>query len=220
MYLQENADVEWKFSRTAAWMTYMTFDIELPPPFNLLPSVRKCCRNEDAVEKSPVRVDYFKRQYKRVIGTLVERFIHESNIEESSAEANISKKDITSLKTDILTLRYDCGEMLKGLNKSLNSALSFTDLTNKKLEVTHTIDENVLVCQNEIKVQQERYQRIQANLHEISETTLASMPPQPPPMRSQRSGTKVADMASMFKAAQISGSRLNDQAKVLFNANE
>ncbi|XP_033096818.1 transient-receptor-potential-like protein isoform X2 [Anneissia japonica] len=207
MYLQENADVEWKFSRTAAWMTYMTFDIELPPPFNLLPSVRKCCRNEDAVEK-------------RVIGTLVERFIHESNIEESSAEANISKKDITSLKTDILTLRYDCGEMLKGLNKSLNSALSFTDLTNKKLEVTHTIDENVLVCQNEIKVQQERYQRIQANLHEISETTLASMPPQPPPMRSQRSGTKVADMASMFKAAQISGSRLNDQAKVLFNANE
>ncbi|XP_033641741.1 short transient receptor potential channel 4-like [Asterias rubens] len=38
--IEENSDIQWKFSRTAMWMRYIDNDVRVPPPFNLLPTPR------------------------------------------------------------------------------------------------------------------------------------------------------------------------------------
>lgn len=37
---QEHSDTEWKFARTKLWMSYFEESGTLPPPFNILPSVK------------------------------------------------------------------------------------------------------------------------------------------------------------------------------------
>lgn len=39
-YTQEHSDTEWKFARTKLWMSYFEESGTLPPPFNILPSVK------------------------------------------------------------------------------------------------------------------------------------------------------------------------------------
>lgn len=38
--LQQHSDTEWKFARTKLWMSYFEDSSTLPPPFNVLPSVK------------------------------------------------------------------------------------------------------------------------------------------------------------------------------------
>jgi len=40
LFLQEHSDTEWKFARTKLWMSYFEDSATLPPPFNVLPSVK------------------------------------------------------------------------------------------------------------------------------------------------------------------------------------
>lgn len=35
---QDDADIQWKFSRTRMWMQYVDKGSDVPPPFNLLPN--------------------------------------------------------------------------------------------------------------------------------------------------------------------------------------
>lgn len=37
---QEHSDTEWKFARTKLWMSYFEDSSTLPPPFNIMPSVK------------------------------------------------------------------------------------------------------------------------------------------------------------------------------------
>lgn len=39
-FFQEHSDTEWKFARTKLWMSYFEDSATLPPPFNVLPSVK------------------------------------------------------------------------------------------------------------------------------------------------------------------------------------
>ena len=41
---QENADREWKFSRARLWLSFIADDTVLPPPFNILPSLKQIRR--------------------------------------------------------------------------------------------------------------------------------------------------------------------------------
>lgn len=38
--MQEHSDTEWKFARTKLWMSYFEDGATLPPPFNIMPSVK------------------------------------------------------------------------------------------------------------------------------------------------------------------------------------
>ena len=38
--VQQHSDTEWKFARTKLWMSYFEDSSTLPPPFNVLPSVK------------------------------------------------------------------------------------------------------------------------------------------------------------------------------------
>lgn len=38
--LKERSDVEWKFARSKLWMSYFEDGDTVPPPFNLMPSVK------------------------------------------------------------------------------------------------------------------------------------------------------------------------------------
>lgn len=39
-YLKERSDVEWKFARSKLWMSYFEDGDTVPPPFNLMPSIK------------------------------------------------------------------------------------------------------------------------------------------------------------------------------------
>lgn len=38
LYIQDHADIEWKFARTKLWMSYFEEGGTLPTPFNVIPS--------------------------------------------------------------------------------------------------------------------------------------------------------------------------------------
>ena len=38
LWVQDHADIEWKFARTKLWMSYFDEGGTLPPPFNIIPS--------------------------------------------------------------------------------------------------------------------------------------------------------------------------------------
>ena len=43
LYLQEKADVEWKFARSKLWISYFEEGATVPPPFNIVPSPKTFC---------------------------------------------------------------------------------------------------------------------------------------------------------------------------------
>ncbi|GCC28295.1 hypothetical protein chiPu_0006724 [Chiloscyllium punctatum] len=43
LYMQEDADVEWKFARAKLWLSYFDEGRTLPAPFNLVPSPKSIC---------------------------------------------------------------------------------------------------------------------------------------------------------------------------------
>lgn len=38
LWLQDHADIEWKFARTKLWMSYFEEGATVPAPFNIIPS--------------------------------------------------------------------------------------------------------------------------------------------------------------------------------------
>lgn len=40
VFFQEHSDTEWKFARTKLWLNFFEDSATLPPPFNILPSVK------------------------------------------------------------------------------------------------------------------------------------------------------------------------------------
>lgn len=47
LFFKDDADIQWKFSRTRMWMPYLDEGNVLPPPFNLIPHpylVIRLCR--------------------------------------------------------------------------------------------------------------------------------------------------------------------------------
>lgn len=61
------SDTEWKFARTKLWMSYFEDGATLPPPFNVLPSVKWVTRwfkkkKDDALHRGSTKVNFFSRK--------------------------------------------------------------------------------------------------------------------------------------------------------------
>ncbi|XP_065321156.1 short transient receptor potential channel 4-like [Gordionus sp. m RMFG-2023] len=75
--VQDNADVEWKFARTAVWMSYFEDGRTLPPPINLLPSMKsimKLCSGQMFRKKKGKGDNVFDEEYQKLITLIIDRY--------------------------------------------------------------------------------------------------------------------------------------------------
>ena len=47
---QENSDTEWKFARAKMWTSFLQSGGTVPPPFNVIPSIRSTKKAVDAIK--------------------------------------------------------------------------------------------------------------------------------------------------------------------------
>ncbi|XP_071954267.1 short transient receptor potential channel 4-like [Antedon mediterranea] len=219
--VEENADIEWKFSRTATWMTFMNPSVSLPPPFNLIPCAWNICKKEDTEHDTQGLKDenYFKRKYQKVVGKLVERFAHEVTAEETSTGGGVSKRDIQSIKSDIMAFRYECNNMLNFLNKEMEGTTRQTLLTRDKLEITKDIKSKAEDIRNRVAEHKQGFTELHADLTEIHKEIQQSERTKPPPKQQplkRTTSSRVSMMSSFFDTADETGGNLTEEAKDLF----
>ncbi|XP_033109275.1 short transient receptor potential channel 5-like [Anneissia japonica] len=224
--VEENADTEWKFSRTATWMSFMNQSISLPPPFNIVPSPWKYCqklkthKQGDSSEQDMMRelnsrnAEYFKRKFQNVIDQLVDRFVHETTADENSVEGGISKKDIQSLKNEVVSFRYECGNMLKILSREMDETVKQTGLTKDKLKITQDISTNATVIYKKLSEQKTSFSDIHTDLRNLNDQRPKQSPQPAPKPEVKSKGTKVSNMANYFEHADEVG--LSEDAKTVF----
>ncbi|XP_072030400.1 transient-receptor-potential-like protein [Amphiura filiformis] len=93
--VEENSDVEWKLARTNLMADYMTTSATLPPPFNLLPTLRVirnwisascsriwrcCCSDYHQRRNKPIEFDEIQQtnSNKTLVETIVDRYVKTS----------------------------------------------------------------------------------------------------------------------------------------------
>ncbi|KAF5277598.1 hypothetical protein FQA39_LY06091 [Lamprigera yunnana] len=126
--IDEHSDTEWKFARTKLWLSYFEEGNTLPPPFNLMPTLKTVLktfklRKKDKQNRMSMRRknreekerDY---RYTSIMRALVWRYI--STMHKKMEEDIVTEDDINEVKGDISGFRYDILEVLSknGMNIS------------------------------------------------------------------------------------------------------
>ncbi|XP_072030849.1 short transient receptor potential channel 5-like isoform X3 [Amphiura filiformis] len=121
--VEENSEVEWKSYRTKLMAQYMTNSPTLPPPFNLVPTVKtllwmtSCTlfkihhiRKNDSYDSSIKEEQGDK--YERLIRLVMERYIDElnDNVERDDQEQTDMTQDMATMKESIQNIRYELQE--------------------------------------------------------------------------------------------------------------
>ncbi|XP_041465022.1 short transient receptor potential channel 5-like [Lytechinus variegatus] len=123
--VEKNADREWMFFRTQLWMSFISDDITLPPPFNILPSVDKVWRTIQACccpARGKKNKEKTKSQKKQALKSAVQEYIYSQKMmkalrdrfvksRENSLQQNSEvggKRALLVLgRTDLLTFRNE-----------------------------------------------------------------------------------------------------------------
>lgn len=117
--ISSSRDTEWKFARSKLWINYFDEETDVPPPFNLIPSVRKlkCCRSkktrlQDSLNGLDTGKNFQQTIYERVMRGLVRRYItREQRIAEQTGL--VTEDDVNEVKQDISSFKYELFDMLK-----------------------------------------------------------------------------------------------------------
>ncbi|XP_037884366.1 transient receptor potential protein isoform X1 [Glossina fuscipes] len=109
--ISEHSDVEWKFARSQLWMSYFEDGGTVPPPFNIMPSV-KLLRKTFGKHK-PKRTRSFMRKSKekaqdlheKVMKLLIRRYVTAE--QRRRDDFAITEDDIIEVRQDISSLRFE-----------------------------------------------------------------------------------------------------------------
>ncbi|XP_071958042.1 short transient receptor potential channel 4-like [Antedon mediterranea] len=162
--VEENSDTEWKFARAKMWGRFLELQNTVPPPFNIIPSVKwiRVCWLNLRFEWCITRAAYKKRnqakhrdvqsaerQYFMVIKQLVTRYITEKTTS-SDTESGVSRADVINIKNDLAVFRYETFKMLTGqerafasLNIRYNEIREQLEKVNELYDKTSDLDTNV-----------------------------------------------------------------------------
>ncbi|XP_070548263.1 short transient receptor potential channel 4-like [Ptychodera flava] len=133
--IEENADTEWKFSRTEMWIGFFKKGSVLPPPFNAVPSLKSVCamfrsvyyvmcrkagrkRSEKRKEKTKQKV----HEYQRVVRQLTLRYFAEKRTSlsrESDVDGAIGV-GFVNFKDDMSAFRFDLYESIRRVEETLS----------------------------------------------------------------------------------------------------
>ncbi|XP_077986982.1 short transient receptor potential channel 5-like [Glandiceps talaboti] len=125
--IEDDADIQWKFSRSTLWMSYYEEAASLSPPFNLIPSWRtiknvyafKVLRGKGARKrKKSMKVKTKDKEYKELMQQLVQRFIFDKKGDEDSSA---QETWMLQLKQDVSGFKYDMFETLGSLSKTMSN---------------------------------------------------------------------------------------------------
>ncbi|XP_023159908.2 transient-receptor-potential-like protein isoform X1 [Drosophila hydei] len=125
--IDEHSDTEWKFARTKLWMSYFEDSATLPPPFNVLPSVKWLIRVFRKSSKAIDRQRSKKRQeqeqyskYDNIMRSLVWRYV--SAMHRKFENNPVTEDDINEVKSEISTMRYEMLEIFENSGLDVSSA--------------------------------------------------------------------------------------------------
>ncbi|XP_039490098.1 transient-receptor-potential-like protein isoform X2 [Drosophila santomea] len=125
--IDEHSDTEWKFARTKLWMSYFEDSATLPPPFNVLPSVKWVIRIFRKSSKTIDRQRSKKRkeqeqfsEYDNIMRSLVWRYV--AAMHRKFEDNPVSEDDINEVKSEINTMRYEMLEIFENSGMDVSSA--------------------------------------------------------------------------------------------------
>ncbi|KAA0203062.1 hypothetical protein HAZT_HAZT008001 [Hyalella azteca] len=115
-FIVDHADTEWKFARTKLWMSYFEDGRTVPPPFNIIPSVKSIKRffkgheQKELLRKMSSKTmgrarkarDY---RYLAVMRALIWRYV--CSMQQRNMEKAVTEDDINEVKGDISALRFE-----------------------------------------------------------------------------------------------------------------
>uniref|UniRef100_A0A1A9V4N0 Transient receptor ion channel domain-containing protein n=1 Tax=Glossina austeni TaxID=7395 RepID=A0A1A9V4N0_GLOAU len=126
--IDEHSDTEWKFARTKLWMSYFEDSSTLPPPFNIMPSVKWLIRFFRKSSKEIDRKRSKKRQqndqeniYENILRSLVWRYVAAQH--RKFEDNPVTEDDINEVKSEISTMRYEMLEIFKNSGMDISSAI-------------------------------------------------------------------------------------------------
>ncbi|XP_077991004.1 short transient receptor potential channel 1-like [Glandiceps talaboti] len=123
--IEEDADLQWKYSRTNLWMCYYEESFALAPPFNLLPRLSRftgyfTTNCEQRRELKRREINQMDTKYKELAKQLVHRYFF------AKKTALLQQKDLTQeiwlmqMKNDVSGFRYNMLESLLSLNRNMS----------------------------------------------------------------------------------------------------
>ncbi|XP_043661691.1 transient-receptor-potential-like protein [Drosophila teissieri] len=126
--IDEHSDTEWKFARTKLWMSYFEDSATLPPPFNVLPSVkwvirifRKSSKTIDRQRSKQKRKEQEQfSEYDNIMRSLVWRYV--AAMHRKFEDNPVSEDDINEVKSEINTMRYEMLEIFENSGMDVSSA--------------------------------------------------------------------------------------------------
>ncbi|XP_077985600.1 short transient receptor potential channel 4-like [Glandiceps talaboti] len=135
--IEANADSEWKFSRSEMWVVFFEEGSTLPPPFNILPSLKTVfgffrslyyliCRKAAKLrtKKQQEKIQMKERMYQDVVGQLCLRYFAEkkSGIGRESEGGGISTVEFMGFKQDMSAFRFELYGMIQKMERSIVSS--------------------------------------------------------------------------------------------------
>lgn len=125
--IDEQSDTEWKFARTKLWMSYFDNGATLPPPFNVLPSVKWITRwfrqrKRRTVKRGSTirRREDRENRYTQIMRSLVWRYVSAKHRRDD--ESAVTEDDINEVKCDISAMRYEMLEIFERNGMDISSA--------------------------------------------------------------------------------------------------
>ncbi|XP_071948244.1 short transient receptor potential channel 4-like [Antedon mediterranea] len=128
--VEEDADMQWKFSRSKLWMSYFEGRGTVPPPFNVIPTLKtgwyivnyireKVCMQKarkKKMERNKVFMEEKQRVYQEIIGKLVSRYIFDAKRDDDEGNQD---QWINQLKEDISSFKYEMFEALTEMDSRM-----------------------------------------------------------------------------------------------------
>ncbi|XP_077991085.1 short transient receptor potential channel 5-like [Glandiceps talaboti] len=128
--IEEDADMQWKYSRSRLWISFYEEMSTLAPPFNLFPTVHcvktwflphtKCFGRTERKKKKQTMIEKMDKEYKDVVQQLVQRYIFGMRRATGEDEsASVPDPWIIQLKQDVSGFKYDMFETLGNMDSRM-----------------------------------------------------------------------------------------------------
>ncbi|XP_022085140.1 short transient receptor potential channel 4-like isoform X3 [Acanthaster planci] len=128
--IEEDAEIQWKFSRSKLWMTYFEGRGTIPPPFNAIPTPKTIgyiCKwtwdrmhgaqsRQEKKERSKAFMEEREKQYRDIMGKLVKRYIFDAKRDD---EEGNQEQWVNRIKQDISGFKYEMFEALSGMDSKM-----------------------------------------------------------------------------------------------------
>ncbi|XP_030833099.1 short transient receptor potential channel 3-like [Strongylocentrotus purpuratus] len=197
-----NADREWKFFRTQLWMSFISDEILLPPPFNILPSIDKlrkilqaCCSRSQQKQKTQTRkktaLQSAWNEYKQsqnMTRALKDRFVknRESGLQQNSEVGGkralqiLARTDLLAFRNEWVDLRQQVSVAERDLQMMLKQITELIESLNIKIGLVTRVEEKHVSTSIDIDDVYESFPVIEKLLEhvEVLMETLRTLPPE------------------------------------------